>query len=60
MTLTGPLDAFYFSLVTITTLGYGDFAPTGDARLLVVWQLATGLLLLVGIFPFVVSRVADF
>ena len=59
--LRRKLDAVYFSAVTIMTVGYGDFAPGRPAaRLLVLWEFATGLLLLVGAFPLVVSRIADF
>jgi hypothetical protein len=59
--LTDRIDAVYFSMVTITTLGYGDFVPaTTNARLVVMWQLGTGLLLLLGIFPLVMARIADF
>jgi hypothetical protein len=38
-------DAIYFSVVTETTLGYGDFAPMGLSRALVVLQVITGLVL---------------
>lgn len=55
------IEALYFSMVTITTLGYGDFLPASSStRMLVMWQLGTGILLLLGIFPLVVARVADF
>jgi hypothetical protein len=54
-------DAIYFSTVTFATLGYGDFVPvTRAARLLVVWQLATTVLFLLGILPLLISRLADF
>jgi hypothetical protein len=26
-----PLDAFYFTAMTLTTVGYGDFSPQTDA-----------------------------
>lgn len=55
------IDGVYFSMVTITTLGYGDFAPTcSQGRLLVIWQLCTGFLLLLGIFPLVVARLSEY
>lgn len=38
----GLLDALYFSLITSTTVGYGDFQPISDgAQLAVVAQLLT-------------------
>jgi voltage-gated potassium channel Kch len=51
------VEALYFSMVTITTLGYGDFVPAGPvARGIIVWELATGLLTLVLAFPLVSTR----
>jgi len=38
------IQAFYFSVVTITTVGYGDFAPTTDAS-----RLFTAIYILVGV-----------
>lgn len=59
--MKGEMEALYYSIVTMTTLGYGDFVPASAAtRMLVMWQLGTGLLLLLGIFPLVVARIADF
>lgn len=61
LALTKQSDAIYFSFVTLTTLGYGEFVPQGPyARNLVVWQLATGSLLLLGVFPLVLSRVSGY
>lgn len=36
-------DCLYFSMVTISSLGYGDMRPTGLARLLVGMEVITGL-----------------
>ena len=38
------VDAFYFSVITLTTVGYGDFAPETDAG-----KLFTAVYVLVGI-----------
>ena len=57
--LTDRGDAVYFSVVTITTLGYGDFVPTEPkGRRLVIYELGTGFLLLLFIFPVLASRIA--
>lgn len=38
------LDSFYFSVVTLATVGYGDFAPTTDmGKLLDVFFILNGL-----------------
>ena len=59
--LTNKFDACYFSTVTFTTVGFGDYVPaTTQARGIVIWELATGLLFLVVALPLVVSRLADF
>ena len=56
-----PFDALYFSAVTLMTLGYGDYVPVKPrARMVVVFQLFSGLLLLLGAIPLVVSRLAAF
>lgn len=61
--LATPLDSLYFSSVTMTTLGYGDFAPVGDlGRRLVVSQLFAGfvfVVLVMGAFLTGVNWVQD-
>ena len=45
-TITFP-ESLYFSLVTVSTVGYGDIIPRGDAiRLIVGVQIVSGVLLL--------------
>ena len=39
----GFLDSLYFSVVTISSLGYGDIRPLGYARLLVAAEVLIGL-----------------
>jgi len=59
--LKSRMDAVYFSAVTITTLGYGDYTPaTPTARVLVLWELGTGALMLIILFPLLVCRIAVF
>ena len=59
--MQGKIEALYFSLVTTITLGYGDYLPASTVgRLLVIGQLITGGLRVIGLFPLIVSRAADF
>jgi hypothetical protein len=59
--LVNRIDALYYSTVTLSTVGYGDFAPiSSGARLLVMWQLGTGMLMLLGVFPLIIGRLGDF
>ena len=56
-----PSNACYFSLVTICTVGYGDFAPVAaHAKHLVMGEIASGILLLVCAISFLISRIAAF
>lgn len=55
------LDAVYFSVVTVATVGYGDITPiTPTAKWLVTAEIVSGVLLLVGIVSFLISRIANF
>jgi Ion channel len=55
--LAGRLDAIYFSFVTITTLGYGDFHPVSAvAKWIVMGELGSGILMLVGAVPLLITR----
>ena len=50
-TISGPeqLDwrtLFYFSAVTYTSTGYGDFVPTGNLRLVSTVEALTGLIMI--------------
>ena len=41
----------YFSVITITTTGFGDIAPlAGVARLVTCWEVVTGVLYQVFVF----------
>jgi hypothetical protein len=46
--LQEPLDSLYYSIVTITTLGYGDYTPvTPTGKALVVLETVAGIVLLI-------------
>lgn len=43
------LDAFYFSFVTLTTIGFGDFAPqTDEGKIFTVIYIVVGLGMILG------------
>jgi hypothetical protein len=53
-------DFLYFSYVTQTTVGYGDFTASGDlGRALAVLEALTGQLYLVTIIAVLVSRLSN-
>lgn len=59
--LESSADAIYFSAMTLTTLGYVDYAPQDElARGMVLWELGTGMLMIVLLFPLLVCRIAIF
>jgi len=45
VTVTDPLDLWYFSVVTFTTLGYGDLHPVGGARVFAEVEAVMGLVM---------------
>ena len=56
--LSTPLDALYYSLVTMVTLGYGDFLPINHVgRGIVIGQLVSEILFLLVVIPMYVSAI---
>lgn len=51
----GFLDALYFSVVTISSLGYGDIRPVGLARLLAAGEVVLGL----SFFGLIVAKISS-
>lgn len=52
-----PLSPFYFSVVTITTLGYGDALPKSiTAQSLVMLEVAVGYMMLGGVLSIFATR----
>ena len=42
-----PIISLYFSVVTLTTVGYGDFVPSGNySRLVAAWEALNGYVMM--------------
>lgn len=50
------VDSFYFSVVTISTVGFGDFSPeTSAGKIFTIFYILVGL----GVFVTAASTIAD-
>jgi len=45
-TVTSLLDSIYFSFITATSTGFGDIVPIGKFKVIAIFEVVTGLLLL--------------
>jgi voltage-gated potassium channel len=53
-------DAIYFSVVTFTTLGYGDFSPvTQTAKTIVILQVASAVIFITVFLGAFVSNIGQ-
>lgn len=48
-------DTLYFSVITVSSLGYGDYRPEGIGRLIVALEVLTGL----GLLSIIIAKLAS-
>lgn len=54
------LDALYFSVVTLATVGYGDFAPkTAAGKVFTIFYILIGITIFVALARVVLARFID-
>jgi len=58
--ITNFVDAFYFTIVTMATVGYGDITPrTSDARIFTISLIVLGLAVFATSLPAIVAPLID-
>ncbi len=51
------IQAMYFTVITLTTVGYGDLHPTTDvSRIFTIFFVLTGVSFLLGFLNFIIGR----
>jgi hypothetical protein len=51
------IDALYFTVITLTTIGYGDLHPTGDiSKIFTIFFVIAGVSFVLGFLNFIIGR----
>jgi voltage-gated potassium channel len=51
------IDALYFTVVTLTTIGYGDLHPTTDvSKIFTIFFILAGVSFILGFLNFIIGR----
>ncbi len=51
------IDALYFTVITLTTIGYGDLHPTNDvSKIFTIFFVLAGVSFILGFLNFIIGR----